>query len=96
MDLNELLHAHQVAVMEASSAGDEATRGTHFDQVALYAERIRALRDLRRAAERPPTRAESETIVYGTYAGDPASPVGRAVLSSWEGEGGALDPPSRD
>lgn len=92
MDLNELLHAHQVAVMRASKAGDEASRENHFDQVALYAERIRELRELRRAADRPPTRAESATIICGTYAGAPAAPVKPAILSFWEGEGGALDP----
>lgn len=44
MDLNEMLHAHQVAVMKASAAGDDRGRDDHFARVAEYAEQIRRLR----------------------------------------------------
>ena len=41
MDLNELLHAHQVAAMRASEAVEAGERQTQFDIIASYAERIR-------------------------------------------------------
>ncbi|MFK4004139.1 hypothetical protein [Qipengyuania sp. NPDC077563] len=78
MDLNELLHAHQVAVMRASArGGSHADDGNdHFAKVAEYAERVRKLRDLRLAGEGgDPSLGERapnapQTIIYGTYAGD--------------------------
>lgn len=78
MDLNELLHSHQVAVMRASArGGSHADDGNdHFAKVAEYAERVRKLRDLRLAGEgggvSPGERAPNapQTIIYGTYAGD--------------------------
>ena len=40
MDLNELLHAHQLEVMKASSSADQG----HFSRIASYAARIKDLR----------------------------------------------------
>ena len=80
MDLNELLHAHQVAVMRASARGgsDAGEGDDHFAKVAEYAERVRNLREMRMADEaragEPP-----QTIIYGTYAGDHAAPDGEAL-----------------
>lgn len=94
MDLNELLHSHQVAVMKAAAAGDGPGRDNHFAKVAEYAERVRALRDMA-----PLTRhqansgGEAPAIIYGTYAGDTAVPSDRASIASWEEEGGAVRHP---
>lgn len=44
MDLNGLLHEHQVAVMKAAASGDGSARDNHFAKVVEYAERVRALR----------------------------------------------------
>ena len=93
MDLNELLHAHQVSVMQASAAGDDHGRDSHFTKVAEYAERIRELREMRQGRDTPTRIAEPETIIYGTYAGPIVQPGAAAAVTSWEGEGGALDPP---
>ena len=94
MDLNELLHAHQVAVMQASARGDDADRDGHFAKVAEYARRVRALRtmdpmisDKTIAPEGPPD------IIYGTYAGDAGKPSGAEPIASWEDEGGAVRHP---
>jgi hypothetical protein len=54
MDLNELLHAHQVEVMKAAASGDEKSRQHHFDQVAIYAERLRQLKGSRRTPDPAP------------------------------------------
>lgn len=91
MDLNELLHAHQVQVMKAAESGDVTVRQSHFDKVALYAERIRGLRDIF-DPRNPASLPGRETIMFGTDAGEPpANPLGGAV-NRWESEGGALDP----
>lgn len=94
MDLNELLHAHQVAVMKASAAGKNAERDGHFEKVALYAEEIRALRDLGRNGNLAAGLPGNQTIIYASYAGDPVPVVESPALSSWEGEGGAIEDPS--
>ena len=94
MDLNELLHAHQVSVMRASTAGDDQGRDGHFSKVTEYAERIRQLRVMRQDSEAPARIAEPETIIYGTYAGAATGQPGAGTaVNSWEGEGGTLDPP---
>ena len=93
MDLNELLHAHQVAVMQASASGDDDTRQNHFDQVALYAQRIRDLRDFRQQTDPPAGTERQATIVYGTYAGDPQPHAQTISINAWESEGGAIDRP---
>mgnify|MGYP000462845453 CR=1 FL=1 len=94
MDLNELLHAHQVEVMRASASNDQAGKDDHFAKVAEYAERVRQLREMRSdlfvTAPAIPT---SETIIYGTYAGPIEQPAAAKAVDSWEDEGGALDPP---
>ncbi|MEW9855694.1 hypothetical protein [Novosphingobium sp. M1R2S20] len=72
MDLNELLHAHQLEVMKATACQDERQREAHFSVVARYAEEIRKLRKIlpeTRTVQFPATR---ETIIYGTYAGSSA------------------------
>jgi CspA family cold shock protein len=91
MDLNELLRAHQIEVMKASAAKDDQGRENHFDQVALYADQIRALRKVSRQADQSPPAVSAETIVYGTYAGD-SDPTPLPTLDSSDGEGGALGP----
>ena len=93
MDLNELLHAHQIEVMRASASSDDEGRRGHFDKVALYAEQIRSLRDFRRSAHPAPMAAPGETIVYRTYAGNDAPYLQPAVVDAWEEEGGSLDRP---
>lgn len=92
MDLNELLHAHQVAVMEASAAGDDVARQGHFEKVALYAKRVRELRQFNRQSALPSASLGGETIIYGTYAGDPAPVPDTVLLNEWENEGGAIEP----
>lgn len=67
MDLNELLHAHQIEVMKASASDD----AVHYGRIAEYAERVRQLRTVppsRTVAQHP---AAPPTIIYGSYAGDP-------------------------
>ena len=44
MDLNQLLHAHQIAKFGQASVGNRAARADHADAMALLAARIRALR----------------------------------------------------
>ncbi|MCK0127436.1 hypothetical protein [Erythrobacter sp. F6033] len=44
MDLNELLHAHQLAAIRAHAANSVDERQNHFETIALYARRIRLLR----------------------------------------------------
>lgn len=92
MDLNELLHAHQVAVMHASASGDERSRDNHFAKVAEYAERIRQLREVRHMTDDKKQANGPETIIYGTYAGDTVGTPAPRPVESWEDEGGALDP----
>lgn len=92
MDLNVLLHAHQLAVMRAKGAGDDESRQIHFDKAAQYAEDIGALRI-------PPNRTVAllssvarGTLSYGSYAWDsPQKPP--SSLDAWENEGGAISRP---
>lgn len=93
MDLNELLHAHQVAVMEASAAGDQGARDDHFAKVAEYAERIGQLRTMQKNANPPPLPDTAGSVIYASYAGDALPRSTARAMASWEGEGGALDPP---
>lgn len=44
MDLNELLHVQQIALMKADFTDDSAARRAHLDTVADVADRIAALR----------------------------------------------------
>ena len=78
MDINDLLHEHELAVRRASAATDDGERGNHFAKVAEYAERVRNLREMRMADEARAGEAP-QTIIYGTYAGDHAAPDGEAL-----------------
>jgi len=94
MDLNELLHAHQVEVMRASASNEQAGKDDHFAKVAEYAERVRQLREMRSdLIVTAPAIPTPETIIYGTYAGPIEQPAAAKAVDSWEDEGGALDPP---
>lgn len=93
MDLNELLHEHQAAVMRAAAAGDGAERDNHFARVAEYAERVRALRKVEPMPDTPTQAEGPPTIIYGTYAGDDAQAENTAPVASWEDEGGAMRHP---
>jgi hypothetical protein len=73
MDLNELLHAHQVELIRASSSGTGKTRENHFEQVAQYADHIRKLRTISPEAALPERNSEPHTIIYGSYAGASAT-----------------------
>lgn len=90
MDLNELLHAHQVEVMKASGSGDDAGQKSHFAKVALYADKIRKLRDSRLGAEPLPLTNSAQAIIYGTYAGDPSSGQENGPFNNGESHGNAL------
>ncbi|WP_100259034.1 hypothetical protein [Qipengyuania seohaensis] len=101
MDLNELLHKHQIAVMKASASGDTEAQDGHFAKVAEYAARIRGLRDTLRASKPDETVNRPETIIYGSYAGDTEAPVSIEwvepvdPVKSWEDEGGAVRHPAQ-
>ena len=45
MDLNQLLHDHQIAKARHASAGTRAERDGHADTLTLLATRIRSLRE---------------------------------------------------
>ena len=66
MDLNELLHAHQLEVMKASASGDD----DRFARIAEYADRIRNLRTVTPTEGVVQDPAAPPTIIYGSYAGD--------------------------
>lgn len=93
MDLNELLHQHQAAVMRAAAAGAGTERDDHFAKVAEYAARVRALRRIDPGADTPAQVEGPPTIIYGTYAGENAQPSDGAPIASWEDEGGAVRHP---
>lgn len=93
MDLNELLHEHQAAVMRAAAAGDGAERDNHFAKVAEYAERVRTLRKVKPMTDSPIKAEGPPTIIYGTYAGDAPQDPASQPIASWEDEGGAMRHP---
>lgn len=93
MDLNELLHEHQAAVMRAAAAGDGTERDNHFAKVAEYAERVRALRKVKPMTDTPTKAKGPPTIIYGTYAGDASQGSVTQPIASWEDEGGAVRHP---
>ena len=45
MDLNQLLHAHQIAKVDHARAGTRAERDGHADTLMLLATRIRTIRE---------------------------------------------------
>lgn len=75
MDLNELLHAHQVEVMRASASGDDGARQSHFGMIAKYADQIRNLRKISPTIETAQDPSAPPTIIYGSYAGRSAAEV---------------------
>ncbi|KPP88493.1 hypothetical protein [Erythrobacter sp. HL-111] len=92
MDLNELLHAHQVEVMKASASGDEKSRRVHFQKVAMYAECISDLRAMLGKDRGASKINQNATLVYGSYAGEQALfAAGTTDLAKWEDEGGSLN-----
>lgn len=95
MDINELLDAHQSAVMQASASGDRQGRDNHFAKVAEYADRTRELREMRKMTDTTKAADAPQTIIYGTYAGELPLPAAAEAVADWEGEGGVLDPPMR-
>ncbi len=76
MDLNELLRTHQIAAMKAGAAGDDAGRRDHFASVALYAERIGALREQMYGAAQAPALIADNAVIYGTFDATGALPDG--------------------
>lgn len=93
MDLNELLYAHQLAVMRAGGAGGTGGRNQDRDLIAEYADRVRQLREMNQMSDTKKAANAPQTIVYGSYAGDAAEPAAKAAVEGWEDEGGSLDPP---
>jgi hypothetical protein len=61
VDLNELLHRHQVAGIKARMSGHEAERQSHLDLAAVHAESIHALRE------------DTEAVQYSWPVGHPAA-----------------------
>jgi hypothetical protein len=84
MDLNELLHAHQVEVMKAGASGDES----HFDMIAEYADRKRQLRTIPQGVPIPADPTAPPTIIYGSYAGSWVAEPGAS--SSQQGSEGSI------
>lgn len=86
MDLNEALHAHQLAVMKIAAGGsmtaDDAAK------LALYAAQISALHGPAPYTD-PRPRAESDTIIHAGHEGDPETEI--AANETWESEGGAIE-----
>ncbi|MEN3972478.1 hypothetical protein WJS89_07330 [Sphingomicrobium sp. XHP0235] len=61
MDLNELLHSQQIALMKADLADDGAERSAHLDTVADCAERIATLRHAKSAPRYPEAGSADDT-----------------------------------
>lgn len=100
MDLNELLSAHQRAVMRAADMADCNDGDAHQRKVAEYAERIGQLREMNQMSEDSRAPDAPQTIVYGSYAGDAKTvaaperaPASVPAVNDWEDEGGSLYPP---
>lgn len=86
MDLNEALHAHQLAVMKIAAGGtmtaDDAAKLAH------YAAQISALHGPAPYTD-PRPRAEPESIIHAGHEGDPET--GIAENETWESEGGSIE-----
>jgi hypothetical protein len=89
MDLNELLDAHQRAVMQLT--GDGSASGKHSSRAALYAARIRHLRDGRGSGNSDPVARDTDLTVYAGRSGTDETRSGTGSLAIWESEGGALE-----
>ena len=95
MDLNELLHAHQIAVMKVGVAGDEHSRIGHLHNVAHFAERIRKHRNTwQKDASFAPTSLARIFLSPKDRGFQTERCTSDATDASdqWENEGGALDP----
>lgn len=89
MDLNELLDAHQRAVMQMTS--DTSASGKHATKAAIYAARIRHLRDGRSSAGNDPPACDTNLTVFAGRSGAVEALPGTGLLAIWESEGGALE-----
>ena len=96
MDLNELLHAHQVAVMNASAQNEDDDRDGHFAKVAEYAERVRQLRAMRSPPDVSATPGEPPAIIYGSYAGEDGDNAAPEPVGTWGDKGVVRKPPPED
>lgn len=85
MDLNEALHAHQIAVMKIAAGGsmtaDDAAK------LALYAAQISALHGPAPYTD-PRPRAKPDTIIHAGHEDDPETEI--AADETWESEGGSI------
>lgn len=66
MDLNQLLHAHQVAAMQVGKPEEGGDRPTQFDLVAIYARRIRLLREQGDCPAAANPFVHGETVLQGS------------------------------
>lgn len=96
MDLNELLYAHQLAVMKANApqASLEDREG-HLEEAGTYSDKIRLMPgSLDISAPVIPGDAESQALNPGDINEYASSRTGNAsVLSAWESDGGAIAAP---
>jgi hypothetical protein len=96
VDLNELLYAHQLAVMNANAPHASLEgRENNLETASNYADKIRLMPgslDISRSAN--PGDAASSSLNSGATDERPASRANKpAVLSAWENEGGAVASP---
>lgn len=95
MDMNELLHAHQIAAMKADRELDRPLRLAYLETVSLYAERIHSRRK-RWQRDLPFSRdlSHSPLVSARIEQSKTASRSLRAssAIDNWESEGGALEP----
>lgn len=96
MDLNQLLYAHQLALMHIDALADGEDEQPCADKIALIAEQIRQLRNHDLV---PPTTLPSDAgnraLINATYAGTPNVCPADDRVEIWESEGGSL-PSSAD
>ncbi len=90
MDLNELLDAHQRAAMQTRADG--SPQGEQAVRVALYAARIREMRDGHGDIGKNPIALGADMLVYAGRSGAGSLRRGRTAVETWETEGGALTP----
>lgn len=65
MDLNVLLHAHQIEAMKASAACDDVDRQSHLDAAAGYAEQIQEWRNALRDVDPSSSSRASDQVING-------------------------------
>lgn len=88
MDLNELLDAHQRAAMQTQADG--SPQGQQAIRVALYAARIRELRDGHGYIGSDPIAPGADMLVYAGRSGALPIRPGPQALEAWETDGGAI------